>query len=590
MLKTRVRTGPAAGTLLSLIAATLFTLVQVSEQFVSSFAPEYGAPAPISLRVPYGAANVHGTGVTPYADAHRVFVPIGTVLDVEDPVHRAAVDYEAQRRPAAPLSILGTWVLFFIFSMALASYLRKFAQNRLRLLRSQVGIFAQLLVLFSVAKLILLFTQLAPFWIPAATIPLWMAASFDRRTAIVVTVAIAFILASLLRFDLFVLSVCLAQGLAAILSLVDRKHNRAVFVSGLMGGVASMALMVALMFVMEGRFDVAVDIEAMLGSRLLGCFGGGCLAGVIGALLRSNADRLLGQVPRERLHDLTDLEQPLLKRMAQKAPGSWEHSRAMANLAEQAAASIGADALLVRVGAYYHDLGKSVRPKFFVENLAHDEASPHDDIEADVSADAILSHVVEGTQILREGGIPEPIVEFAYTHHGTSVIEYFWNKCRQSGNPKGLTQEYFRYPGMKPQTKETAILMLVDSIEAASRTVDPPDRERFENMVQRIVFTKLSQGQLDDSGLTMSDLSVVVTRMSDTLVNMHHHRIKYPWQIEKAEQFGVPARAVSPLVPAPRRPPVAKDVQTEASAEGSETRESLDSVSQLPRVVEPTRH
>src|SRR6185295_11906135 len=245
------------------------------------------------------------------------------------------------------------------------------------------------------------------------------------------------------------------------------------------------------------------------------------------------AERLLGAVSRDKLLDLTDLEQPLLKKMAGEAPGSWEHSRAMANLAEAAASAIGADALLTRVGAYYHDLGKTTQSKYFVENLGHGERSPHDDLEPDVSADAIMAHVVVGAKILRDGGIPEPVVEFAYTHHGTQVVEYFWHKCQNGGNPKGLTEEHFRYPGMKPPTKETAILMLVDSIEAASRTIDPPERDKFEEMIQRIVFTKLRAGQLDDSGLTLADLRVLVMRMSDTLVNMFHHRIRYPWQDQR---------------------------------------------------------
>jgi len=216
--------------------------------------------------------------------------------------------------------------------------------------------------------------------------------------------------------------------------------------------------------------------------------------------------------------------------MAAEAPGSWEHARAMANLAEAAASAIGADALLVRVGAYYHDLGKTVQPKYFVENLANGEESPHADLEPEISADAIMAHVVLGTKILREGGVPEPVVEFAYTHHGTQLVEYFWHKCREAGNPKGLTEDHFRYPGMKPQTKETAILMLVDSIEAASRTIDPPERDAFEEMIQRVLFTKLKAGQLDESGLTVEDLRTLVVRMSDTLVNMYHHRIRYPWQ------------------------------------------------------------
>jgi cyclic-di-AMP phosphodiesterase PgpH len=236
---------------------------------------------------------------------------------------------------------------------------------------------------------------------------------------------------------------------------------------------------------------------------------------------------------------LTDLEQPLLRKMAQEAPGSWEHSRAMANLAEAAAAAIGADTLLTRVGAYYHDLGKTIQPKYFVENLAPGERSPHEDLEPDVSADAIMAHVVQGTKILRGGGVPEPVVEFAYTHHGTQVIEYFWHKCKERKNPKNLGEDFFRYPGMKPQTKETAILMLVDSIEAASRTIVPPERAKFDEMVQRILLTKLRSGQIDDSGLTLEDLRTIAAKMTDTLVNMFHGRIKYPWQKEESAETAV---------------------------------------------------
>jgi hypothetical protein len=238
-------------------------------------------------------------------------------------------------------------------------------------------------------------------------------------------------------------------------------------------------------------------------------------------------------VSRNRLVDLTDLEQPLLRQMATLAPGSWEHSRAMANLAEAAAAAIGADTLLTRVGAYYHDLGKTIQPKYFVENLAPGERSPHEDLQPDVSADAIMAHVVQGAKILREGGVPEPVVEFAYTHHGTQVIEYFWHKCKERHNPRNLSEDFFRYPGMKPQTKETAILMVVDSIEAASRTIVPPERAKFDEMVQRILFTKLKSGQMDDSGLTLEDLRRIAAKMTDTLVNMYHGRIKYPWQREE---------------------------------------------------------
>src|SRR5215468_10195227 len=159
-----------------------------------------------------------------------------------------------------------------------------------------------------------------------------------------------------------------------------------------------------------------------------------------------------------------------------------------------------------------------------------------------------MAHVVQGAKILRDGGIPEPVVEFAYTHHGTQLIEYFWHKCQEKGNPKNLPETFFRYPGMKPQTKATAILMLVDSIEAASRTIQPEPgdggRAKFEEMIQRVIFTKLKSAQLDDSGLTMDDLKTLTLRMSDTLVNMYHGRVKYPWQEKEAAEAEAKKRSL----------------------------------------------
>jgi putative nucleotidyltransferase with HDIG domain len=440
-------------------------------------------------------------------------------------------------------------VIFFTLCMALTAYLRKFGQSRLRLMRSQVGVLLTIGLAAVGAKLLLIFTAIPEFWVPVAVVPLWVSTAFDRRTAFVVAVVLAFVVASFLRFDLLLLTAMLAEGFAATLTLLDRKRTHHMVASGALGGASAAAVTVAVTTVIEGHFDFSGDFARLADSRLIACFGGGVAAGIIAAVFHGSVERLLGHVSRERLLDLTDLEQPLLKKMAREAPGSWEHSRAMANLAEGAASAIGADALLTRVGAYYHDLGKTTQAKYFVENLGPNERSPHEQLDPEVSADAIMAHVVVGAKILRDGRIPEPVVEFAYTHHGTQVVEYFWNKCNEQGNPKHLKESHFRYPGMKPQTKETAILMLVDSIEAASRTIDPPDRDRFEVMIERVVFTKLKSGQLDDSGLTMEDLRTLAVRMTETLVNMNHHRIKYQWQAQQAEEFGVPsqvARASSP--------------------------------------------
>jgi membrane-associated HD superfamily phosphohydrolase len=203
-----------------------------------------------------------------------------------------------------------------------------------------------------------------------------------------------------------------------------------------------------------------------------------------------------------------------------------------------------------------------------VENLLAGEKSPHENLEPDVSADAIMAHVVQGSKILRAGGIPEPVVEFAYTHHGTQTIEFFWHKCKKAGNPKKLGEDFFRYPGMKPQTRETAILMLVDSIEAASRTIQPPERAKFEEMIQRVVFTKLRSGQLDDSGLTLEDVRTLSAKMADTLVNMYHGRVKYPWQADGGTAAAAPPSKREPQQEEGAKSERAKKEEPEKATEG----------------------
>lgn len=538
MLRTRVRAGAAAGLILSVLFAGLFTTVSLCDLYLTALDPHLntaGSRTLITLRVPYGPRIVRdrrgGHSQVAY-DHARVIVPRGTSLDEGNDEHRAAFAYESTRRHPNFGRLVAYYVIYFIICEMLTTYLRHYGQNRVRLLRPQVGLLLLTLGSVLMAKLILLFTALPEFWIPMAALPLWVATAFDRRTAFLFELGVAFIAASMLRFDIILLSVLLVRGIAASLFFYKRRHPRQMVLAGALSGLAGIVVYVCLTVIFEGHMAVLDDLRAGMSSNLLSCAGGGVVAGLIALLLREAGERTLGHVSRDRLLDLTDLEQPLLRKMAAEAPGSWEHARAMANLAEASASAIGADALLTRVGAYYHDLGKTVQPAYFVENLAAGERSPHDDLPPEVSADAIMAHVVMGTKILRQGGIPEPVVEFAYTHHGTQTVEFFWHKCREHGNPKALTQEYFRYPGMKPQTKETAILMLVDSIEAASRTIFPPEQKKFEEMIQRVVFTKLSAGQLDESGLTLEDLRIMTARMAATLVNMYHGRVKYPWQRE----------------------------------------------------------
>ncbi len=545
MLRTRIRVGPAAGLVMSLVFAAFLTLVQVGDRFVSSWQPVLGKPTATTLRVPYGPRFVRsGSRTRLHFEEHPTVIARGTVLRAHRHPHQSTLLSETTQRSHDAPRIAGVLVIYLAFGLALTAYMRKLGENRLRLLRTQVGVLATMSALAVLAKGLLLFTSLPSMWVPMAAAPLVVVAAFDRRTALLVAGVMAFVVASLAQFDLILLCVLLARGMTATLFCVDRKRPRQMLVSGGLAGLSAAAVYAALIVTFEGTFDVVADLSNGFGSQLGACMGGGLAAGLVGVALRAPAERLMGNVSRERLLELQDLSQPLLLKLAADAPGTFEHSRAMANLAEHAASAIGVDALLTRVGAYYHDVGKAADPKHFVENLSPDEVSPHNALEPKVSADIIMAHVVIGAKILRDGGIPEPVVEFCYTHHGTSVIEYFWTKHRQRYSSTPLSEAAFTYPGTKPQTKETGILMLVDAIEAASRTVDAPKRDEFEQLIQRIVFTKLQQGQLDDCGLTLEELRIITTRMTDTLVNMYHHRIKYQWQIQRAEEFGVPSQAV----------------------------------------------
>lgn len=428
-------------------------------------------------------------------------------------------------------SVAGMFFVHFLSGQALFTYARRYSPPRGVLLRTQVAWMAFVVFVGLLCRVCLWVPGVPHTAAPVAIAPLWVALTINRRASLALAPVVAFSAASFAGFDVTLMATYLASGLAAALTLRDRKHLSAMFSSGLYAGLASAVMYLAMRVAEPAGMPLGADpMHSAAARELVGCLAGGLGASVVALGLSGVASRVMGVVSRSTLLDLSDVSHPVLVKMAREAPGSWEHSRAMANLAEAASAAIGADALLTRVGAYYHDLGKTVQPKYFVENLAPDERSPHEDLEPDVSADAIMVHVVQGTQILREAGIPEPVVEFAYTHHGSSVIEYFWHKCKSSGNPKGLTEDHFRYPGMKPRSRETAILMLVDGIEAAARTIDQPSLEKFQEMIHRVMFSKICQGQLDDSGLTLQEVQVIANSMAQTLVNAYHHRIKYPWQ------------------------------------------------------------
>jgi len=238
-------------------------------------------------------------------------------------------------------------------------------------------------------------------------------------------------------------------------------------------------------------------------------------------------ERAFALVSDWTLHELCSPEQPLLSELLMRAPGTYAHSVMVGNLAEQAAAAIGANALLCRTMAYYHDIGKMNRPDFFIENNRGE--NPHERLSPSLSARVIEAHVRDGLELARMHNMPQPILDAIEQHHGTSLITYFFHKATQAGNEKDpAVEQHYRYAGPRPKTKETAILMLADRVEAAARTSKKQNPGRLRALIWEIVQDVRDDGQLDDSELHFRDLQTIVDSFVTTLGALSHERLPYP--------------------------------------------------------------
>jgi putative nucleotidyltransferase with HDIG domain len=273
-------------------------------------------------------------------------------------------------------------------------------------------------------------------------------------------------------------------------------------------------------------------------------FAGGVVCGAIVTTLLPAIELFLGVVTDRRLLDLADPGTNLLRVLRERAPGTFQHTLGVQQLARAGAEAIGADALLADVGAYYHDIGKIYKPEYFVENMGEDKTI-HDRLRPSMSKLIINSHVKDGIELAREEKLPQQIIDMIPMHHGTTVVEFFYRKAqRESGdvedNTPGKDVEY-RYAGPKPAFREAGIVMLADAVEAIAKTITEPTSNRFRDMVRGVIHKRLLGGELDDCNLTMADLHKIEDSFVKTLTTMYHGRIKYP---------GNPAKQPSPTMPA----------------------------------------
>ncbi|MGC9318264.1 MAG: HDIG domain-containing metalloprotein, partial [Armatimonadota bacterium] len=262
------------------------------------------------------------------------------------------------------------------------------------------------------------------------------------------------------------------------------------------------------------------------------------LAGLISASVAVVAvmalERVVGAVTDLRLMELANPNEPILHRLLTEAPGTYQSSVMVANLAEPAAEEIGANSLLVRTAAMYHDIGKLKRPYFFIENQFGEE-NPHEKLKPHLSALTLMAHARDGYELAREIGLPEQVADIVRQHHGTSLASYPYHLAVEQEGEENVNEADYRYPGPKPQTREAALVMLADSVEAAARTLVDPTHDQIEELVDSIIDQKMEDGQLDESPLTFSDLHTIRESFVATLHGMFHQRLRYPEQEEEEE-------------------------------------------------------
>ena len=428
----------------------------------------------------------------------------------------------------------GLVLAFLLMTLGMAHFFKPAMAAR----KSLLSIFILLtLITLLVIKGVLYLSQgarlispwLVEYLIPLAFPALLAGILLGASAAITIGFWISLVAALMFDHTFSVFTIGLLATMVAALASRDVRRRVHVLRAGLSVGLAVMLLAVSYAALDQQTMSV------MLSQALAGLLGG-LLAALLVALLLPLFEWLFHITTSISLLELSDMSHPLLQRLAMEAPGTYHHSLMVSNLAQTAAMEIGANALLVRVCGYYHDVGKLTKPEFFSENT-HLRNNPHDDLTPNMSALVILSHIKDGVGLAQRYRLPQPIVDGIRQHHGTGLVSFFYHLALQRqdaeaggnrvGGGRGVLEQDFRYEGPRPKSPEMAILSIADAVEAASRSLEKPSPIRIENMVHDIVAAKLADGQLDDCNLTFSQLSAIKKSLVFSLTNMLHGRIAY---------------------------------------------------------------
>ena len=418
------------------------------------------------------------------------------------------------------LTILGKILLSVISMLVLYLFLYSFRPEVLQSFAKLSFILLFLLLIATLSSFTIRYEVLSLYVLPFAIVPIIIKSFFDARLAMFIHLLTVLIVGFWAPNGFEFVFLNIIVGIVAIFSLTNSYRRGILFVTAVLIIVSYSVVFFAFSILQEGRLE-KIDYKLFL------WFGGNGLLVLAAYLLIFVFEKAFGFLSDSTLFELSDSNQPLLRELAEKAPGTFQHSLQVANLAEEVIFQIGGNALLIRVGALYHDIGKMDKPQYFIENQSSDH-NPHDDIDFEQSAEIIIGHVHKGVEIAKKHKLPQPIVDFIRSHHGTTVVQYFYRSFLIQHPDEEAELSRFIYPGPKPYTKEQAVMMMADSVEASSRSLKTKDEKSLEGLVNHIIDDQVKQGQFDQANITFRDMNKIREILISKLINIYHVRIEYP--------------------------------------------------------------
>ncbi|HHU63801.1 MAG TPA: HDIG domain-containing protein [Clostridiales bacterium] len=412
---------------------------------------------------------------------------------------------------------IGVGILVFLLLMVIVFYTRILDRQALSDSKHLILIG---LVMTLVLVAVLLFSRINIYLAPISAGAMIITILLRPRIAIVVNALLSILVTIMAGNDINVFLVSLIGGFFAIYMLSKAQQRNSQLLAGVLVSCVNMVVLLSMGLIFTS------EISSILTTSLWG-LGSGVLASILTIGTLPIWENIFDVITPAKLLELSTPNHPLLKKLLLEASGTYHHSILVGNLAERAIEYIGGDPLLARVGAYYHDVGKLKRPYFFKENQVGSQ-NPHNKITPNLSTLIITSHTKDGLEYAKKYKIPPVIRDIIIQHHGTSLVAYFYHKAQNGENGNGVDRDNFRYEGPKPQTREAAIIMLADCVEAAVRSISDPTPGKIEGMIRKLIKDKLDDGQLDESELTLKDLNKTAEAFSQVLCGVFHKRIEYP--------------------------------------------------------------